>query len=1263
MADASFSVNSFLGGEWSQYIQGRFDEPTYKTALNVCFNAIPLEEGNWTRRPGTMFAGFSRRATQGRLIGFDLVSSAPYDFELTSGWLRVWQGQTLALDEAPVAVTAISTANPAVLQTTATQTWATGDSVQLFFSGTDLNYLAEAYLANRQFVVTMIDDTHFSLADQSGNTIDGSKFVLGGSTITAGHILEIATPWDDIETINNVRIAQSEEQVLMFAYQTPTQTFTIGGNLFGTQKQFSLAATVFVDGPYLDPPTNGSNIEASGTSGSVTLTASTAIFASTDVGRDIRLFSQPAPWNVGTDYSSGDYVTWNGVYYQCIKDITAGAHTPDIAIYEWAIYPSGAQWAYAIITAFTDPTHVTATLHNIPPPPGPNVIIPPIGPLLYTHDSGNPILTYQLGLFTNTGPAWPQGGTYHEGRFWFYGARQNRVDSGVANNGLTCSPSYFDGTVADDSGISVVFNFPEIMAIAWMQPNHSGIICGTQSGEVVIQSSNLSDPITPTSIQAHLVSSYGSNKIEPLAIGYSNLFVDRYAKKLIDFSANIYSQRYSGINVSLTGRHLTEPGLLEIRYQRELSPIVWATVSNGEGNWVGMSYKREDNFSTNGPLFNAWHRHAHGGNRYPESITTGTSLDGTTDTLAMITTNPNSVLYDFNMRHVEFLTPIFQETQDTKTAWQLDDAIVPVSAHVDGQTVVFYGYWHLLGRTVSVFVAGLDCGDYVVASDGSVTVPFGACDGLFTLAYLESISGYTQNVVNIINGSLTAPSFLSQPSVQSYINPSLSGGNECCAAIDVANNRIFSTGPADAQTYLTSYDFTSGAVNNYDSNVPATGATIQFQDAMTLDTSGDVWAFDNNLQRVAELVPGSTWALGDVGGASELSGWSASSFVWTEVAGKSYLIGGGFARPGADTRDIAAFNITGGSVVPNGLFQNTGGTTSVVAGPAGTAYWTVQPFSIYGTAYALGSTTISGGGLSNISIKSYLPTDFDATWTFFDSFSGPAYDQTDGNVIVMVTGHGPSSNAAYIAKLRVSDGQVLWKVSMPDNHGFSDQGILNSVIEFGYFLYFANSNQVVYLISTADGTFITQTSTGGVIALGNQSSNDSLGCIIGNGTWDTALGALTLLNSTASSGGPVLTAIYFATAGTSTPAIVATIPVVIGFTFNSDGQLVRTQDPERSGARNGPALGKKRRNMQAAFQFVNAINGSVQVGTTFPPKYTWNFLEPGDTPYTVLQPFTGVWWDTVDDDYSFDGMIAWRIGRPYPLTVTAIEGFVHTQDR
>ena len=38
MAAATFAQTSFHGGEWSQFYQGRFDLPGYKTAMSVCLN-------------------------------------------------------------------------------------------------------------------------------------------------------------------------------------------------------------------------------------------------------------------------------------------------------------------------------------------------------------------------------------------------------------------------------------------------------------------------------------------------------------------------------------------------------------------------------------------------------------------------------------------------------------------------------------------------------------------------------------------------------------------------------------------------------------------------------------------------------------------------------------------------------------------------------------------------------------------------------------------------------------------------------------------------------------------------------------------------------------------------------------------------------------------------------------------------------------------------------------------------------------------------
>jgi hypothetical protein len=120
------------------------------------------------------------------------------------------------------------------------------------------------------------------------------------------------------------------------------------------------------------------------------------------------------------------------------------------------------------------------------------------------------------------------------------------------------------------------------------------------------------------------------------------------------------------------------------------------------------------------------------------------------------------------------------------------------------------------------------------------------------------------------------------------------------------------------------------------------------------------------------------------------------------------------------------------------------------------------------------------------------------------------------------------------------------------------------------------------------------------------------------------------------------------------------IPIVVGFTYNSDAQRVRPIEPAESGSRNGPALGDIRRNHKYAMQLVNATG--LSMGGDF------NHLDPvvPETPTNEKLPlgqlFSGVVRDLADDAYTFDGMICWRVSRPWPAMIAAIAGKLETQD-
>ncbi len=118
--------------------------------------------------------------------------------------------------------------------------------------------------------------------------------------------------------------------------------------------------------------------------------------------------------------------------------------------------------------------------------------------------------------------------------------------------------------------------------------------------------------------------------------------------------------------------------------------------------------------------------------------------------------------------------------------------------------------------------------------------------------------------------------------------------------------------------------------------------------------------------------------------------------------------------------------------------------------------------------------------------------------------------------------------------------------------------------------------------------------------------------------------------------------------------------IVVGFTFTSDGQIVRANSPQESGARNGPALAKTRRSARYAVQVYDTAG--LSVGTVFTKMNPVLFKNVIGQQMGVNATYTGVYRESLDDDYSFDSMLCWRITRPLPANIAAAGMFPHTQD-
>src|SRR5258706_7253353 len=309
MGTASFAVNSFRGVEWSPEMQGRWDQPDYRTGLNVCWNVTPIEEGSAPRRSGTRLGGVTRSGAYAVIREYHIDQAQPYLIELTAGHLRIWQAGASLVTNPGTAVSGISSANPAVFTFT-THGLHVGDQV-IFTLAAATTYAGISQILGRQLSVTVAGFDIFKVVDAlTGAAIDGTLIDFTQITgLVVFKIFDIATDYTESD-LQDIRIVQDGTNALLLHKSYAPQTLAISTNSNGVFTTATLTATVFNDGPYLDIRSDGTTLTPGATIGLNTFNSPPITninggrgFLSTDVGRMFRVFSEPAGWVVRKAYT------------------------------------------------------------------------------------------------------------------------------------------------------------------------------------------------------------------------------------------------------------------------------------------------------------------------------------------------------------------------------------------------------------------------------------------------------------------------------------------------------------------------------------------------------------------------------------------------------------------------------------------------------------------------------------------------------------------------------------------------------------------------------------------------------------------------------------------------------------------------------------------------------------------------------------------------------------------------------------------------
>lgn len=256
-------------------------------------------------------------------------------------------------------------------------------------------------------------------------------------------------------------------------------------------------------------------------------TADSNIFASTDVGRPIRL-------------------NFSGVSIWCR------------------------------ITAYTSATQVSVEFfQEVPLDPKDNTTI----------RNGGVLTDWQLGAWSDA-TGYPNSVCIHEQRLTFGGNTEQpqTVWMSVSGDYWNFAPTEPDGTVQDDNAITYTIASEDVSPVVWMI-SAKVLLIGTQGSEWQAKAaSSFMEPLTPSNISVTPQSSYGSApNHQAQRVGNSIYFLQRDGTRLRKMSYDFNSDGWVSSDVSLASEHMMRNGRSGVQLAYQISPfsILWVLLDDG----------------------------------------------------------------------------------------------------------------------------------------------------------------------------------------------------------------------------------------------------------------------------------------------------------------------------------------------------------------------------------------------------------------------------------------------------------------------------------------------------------------------------------------------------------------------------------------------------------------------------------------------------------------------------------------------------------
>lgn len=484
---------------------------------------------------------------------------------------------------------------------------------------------------------------------------------------------------------------------------------------------FDFADVPFVRGPTLDENETNVTLQASGTTGNVTITASTGIFEPEMVG-GIWALTEPsgslsayASWQASTSYTTNAFVRNDGIVYRATNSATSGNIAPTHT--RGAVSDGGVTWEfinlgtgyisfdnYISATQFSGEVNLTL----------PNTV------------TSTATLFWNEGAFSDKN-GYPSAISFYQGRL-YYAATNLQPQTFWASR---TSNRLDDFDVSDgEADASVVFTIDSetVDTIKWLSSQKS-LIAGTAGGLFSISGGDINQIITPANIRVSKNTGQNCSNLAPMLINELLVYAPRIKNRL-------YATRYNWVNdafvvedLSVRAEHLMQSGLKEMDYEQSQRNILWIVTESGD--LIGCTIEVDQSVVS-------WHRHE------TNSFAGENLVKSDFESLTVVPSDMRDDLYVVVKRVIDGETKRYIEKRMTdKSDLYLDSYVFIDSFSAQG---LLAGFDHLIGERVVVMlkkagsVDGLASSEMqVVDGDGQIELPFDCDQVLVGLPYLSEL--------------------------------------------------------------------------------------------------------------------------------------------------------------------------------------------------------------------------------------------------------------------------------------------------------------------------------------------------------------------------------------------------------------------------------------------------------------------------------------------------------------------------------------------